>query len=190
MANYKRRYFVGDEFPNKKRLVEDAGRDRFGDGLWVWECSLCGTRGNIPAKVSVIRQGTLAKCCWQRQTGTSSPNWTGYKDISGSALRVYRENALSRGLEWSVDGRILWDIWLRQEGKCALTGIPLIMPPGGSRAKRREGVGTASLDRIDSTQGYSESNLQWVHKMVNRMKSDFSEQEFVAMCKSVAAYHA
>jgi len=37
---------------------------------------------------------------------------------------------------------------------------------------------TASLDRIDSSIGYTEENVQWIHKDINSLKSNFQESEF------------
>ena len=48
------------------------------------------------------------------------------------------------------------------------------------------GQGTASLDRIDSSKGYVKGNVQWVHKDINKMKTDFEQSIFIKLCKSVA----
>lgn len=45
---------------------------------------------------------------------------------------------------------------------------------------------TISLDRIDSTKGYIEGNVQWVHKSVNIMKSTLTQEQFINFCKLVA----
>jgi hypothetical protein len=45
---------------------------------------------------------------------------------------------------------------------------------------------TASLDRIDSSNGYEVGNIQWVHVMVNMCKNKYAQDVFVKMCKSVA----
>jgi hypothetical protein len=47
-------------------------------------------------------------------------------------------------------------------------------------------TGTASLDRIDSSKGYEEGNIQWVHKHINFMKRTYSQEYFIDMCKKVA----
>lgn len=52
-------------------------------------------------------------------------------------------------------------------------------------SKQRE-EGTASLDRIDSSRGYVEGNVQWVHKDVNFMKQALSQERFVELCTLVA----
>src|SRR5882724_8540250 len=45
---------------------------------------------------------------------------------------------------------------------------------------------TASLDRRENHRGYVKGNVQWVHKVVNIMKSNHDEAYFVAMCKQIA----
>jgi hypothetical protein len=47
---------------------------------------------------------------------------------------------------------------------------------------------TASLDRIDSSKGYIKTNVQWVHKKVNKMKQDTSVDEFKHYCKLICEY--
>lgn len=44
---------------------------------------------------------------------------------------------------------------------------------------------TASLDRIDSTKGYTLDNIQWVHKHINVMKMDLDQEYFIKLCKLV-----
>jgi len=44
---------------------------------------------------------------------------------------------------------------------------------------------TASLDRIDSTKGYTLDNIQWVHKTLNRLKMNLDNQEFIEWCKKL-----
>ena len=38
---------------------------------------------------------------------------------------------------------------------------------------------TASLDRINPLVGYIMGNVRWVHKIVNKMKGDLSDVEFM-----------
>jgi len=92
-------------------------------------------------------------------------------------------NAQARGLEVGVSLREVWDLFKKQGGKCALTGLPIHFPPVGARK------GTASLDRIDSRKGYVEGNIQWVDKRVQQMKWDMDQQEFFRLCRLVVESH-
>lgn len=47
---------------------------------------------------------------------------------------------------------------------------------------------TASLDRTNSYKGYLKNNVKWVHKTVNKMKQNLSEEEFIYFCKLVTDY--
>ncbi|MHC4175929.1 MAG: hypothetical protein ACYSWU_00375 [Planctomycetota bacterium] len=87
-----------------------------------------------------------------------------------------------------------WKKFLRQKGRCALTGLELDFHqatgrtkvlPGGSR-RSIPYRGSASLDRIDSSRGHSNENTQWVHKHVQRMKWDLDEKEFKKWCRRLA----
>lgn len=44
---------------------------------------------------------------------------------------------------------------------------------------------TASLDRIDSLKPYNIDNIQWVHKIVNFMKYNLSEDDFLFYCEKI-----
>lgn len=74
----------------------------------------------------------------------------------------------------------MWRLFLKQERKCALTDLLLTFE------KQKRGEKTASLDRIDSSKGYVNGNVQWVHKDINWMKNRFSQERFIEMCKLVA----
>ena len=65
-----------------------------------------------------------------------------------------------------------------QEFKCALTGWDI--------DAKNVAKNTASLDRIDSSIGYVEGNVQWVHKMVNMCKQQYTQEEFLSMCDAVS----
>ena len=67
---------------------------------------------------------------------------------------------------------------IEQDFKCALTGWDI--------DAMEVNVNTASLDRIDSSKGYIEGNVQWVHKMVNMSKQQYTQEEFIDMCTAVA----
>jgi hypothetical protein len=54
--------------------------------------------------------------------------------------------------------------------------------------KRCNNEQTASLDRIDNSQGYINGNIQWVHKIINRIKMDLNTSYFVELCKKVAQH--
>jgi hypothetical protein len=79
----------------------------------------------------------------------------------------------------------LWELFEKQQGKCALSGVELVLEPSQMGARKRQNH-TASLDRIESNGGYTKDNVQWVHKTLNAMKSDLPQADFIAWCCTVA----
>lgn len=81
----------------------------------------------------------------------------------------------------------VWKLYEEQDKKCALTGMDISF----AKTKKGHATGetTASLDRIDPSRGYTEGNVQWVHKWVNIIKWDFTQEEFLDICKMVVEHN-
>jgi hypothetical protein len=60
---------------------------------------------------------------------------------------------------------------------------------------KREGVAVympyrqASIDRTDSSQGYTPDNIQFVSLMANYAKNAFQEDQLIDFCRAVAKKH-
>lgn len=89
--------------------------------------------------------------------------------------------AKSRNIEFSISPDYVWGLYLTQDKKCALSGVDIFF------GKRHET--TASIDRIDSNKGYICGNIQIIHKILNRIKINTPNNEFIMWCKSVANFN-
>lgn len=108
-------------------------------------------------------------------------NWSGYGLVSGYYISKIRQGAKSRKLEFDINAKSIWELYLEQKGCCGLTGIPIsIIPEQNSKIRQ-----TASLDRIDSSKGYTIDNVWWIHKQLNWMKWDFSKEYFLSTIKEI-----
>lgn len=115
--------------------------------------------------------------------------WKGYEELSGTRWSSYQKGAEIRGFVFDIRIEYAWQLFLNQERKCALTGIPIYFDMDLDKLRRQgHQGGTASLDRIDSKEGYIPGNVQWVHKDVNKMKMDLPEQDFFSMVKQIYEY--
>lgn len=70
----------------------------------------------------------------------------------------------------------LQQVWDAQNGCCAWTQIPMIMC---SSPDRNNGLYAASLDRIDSSKGYVQGNVQFVLQPLNLAKGNRPDTEFI-----------
>jgi hypothetical protein len=98
------------------------------------------------------------------------------------------DNAKKRAIQVSRDlsRPFLHELLTKQQHRCALSGMPIWF--ANSTGEHMRGGTSASLDRINSRCGYERSNVQWVHKEINRMKGGLTEQEFVAFCTAIAQH--
>jgi hypothetical protein len=108
----------------------------------------------------------------------------GYGEIGGWYWGQLKENARRRGFEVGLTVRDGWGLFIQQERRCAISGLKLEF----STWQRKRDT-TASLDRIDSKLGYILGNIQWVHKVINTMKMDMENLEFIAYCIMIAQKH-
>lgn len=148
--------------------------DRFGKAIWKVRCS-CGREKEINA--SGMKAGLVRSCGCYKQKQLR----TGYKDLSGSYWRKLQKSAITRGLCFTVTKKAAWSKFVAQNKKCALSGVPLTLLPNGDKYYAQ----TASLDRINSSLGYTNKNTQWVHKRVNFLKRDYPESELVYWCYNI-----
>lgn len=117
--------------------------------------------------------------------GKYSNSWKGFGDISGRYWRRVIEGAKHRNLNLDITIEDAWNQFLNQNGKCALSGVLLQL---GLNRGLSFYAGNASLDRIDSTKGYTKDNIQWIDKKVNLMKMNIEQSEFVNWCKLIVSH--
>lgn len=160
-------------------VVRKAPPNKYGWTMWECVCK-CG-KTTVHSTTNVKR--TKSCGCGKFTTGVGNKKWCGHGEISLSFFSRIKHGASDRDLACEIQIEEIWQLFLRQDRKCALSGIPLVF--GKSIFEH----GTASLDRIDSSHGYVAGNVQWVHKEVNRMKGALSDQEFIQFCKGIVNHN-
>jgi hypothetical protein len=108
-------------------------------------------------------------CC------STCASFKGVGELAGAYITELKSRSeKKRDLEFNISTEYIWNLLVKQDFKCALTGEPITV----SKNWRKEKF-TASLDRIDSTKGYVVGNVQWLHKTVNKLKSNFPEDQLL-----------
>jgi hypothetical protein len=168
-------------------VLTSLPRDKHGHSKYECRCS-CGKIVN--RIISSIIRGHNSNCgCVGNKKGVDSPHWKGCGEISATWFKQAVENSANgskrkngKGKEIDIDIKYVWELFLQQNRKCALTGINLEF----AKTTTTKMNTTASLDRIDSSIGYLRGNVQWVHKHINMMKQSYDQDYFIKMCKFVA----
>lgn len=99
-----------------------------------------------------------------------------------------KKSASRRGLWVIVNREEAYDIFVRQKGRCALSGRVITLATTNREWKDRQD-NHASLDRIDSNKDYTRDNVQWVLKEVNVSKNNMTDEEYIEVCKAVVKHH-
>jgi hypothetical protein len=150
------------------------------DGRYAKNCPQCGEQQTYLRKNYAIESETVGKRC--KACANSDPSTNAHKGFYKGVLRAsfahkYKTGAETRGIPFTVSFDDLADLLIKQDFRCALSDEEL---------DAMEISNNASLDRIDSSLGYVQGNVQWVTSKVNMMKQSYSQEEFIEVCKAVA----
>lgn len=85
-----------------------------------------------------------------------------------------------KDLEMLITPEDLYDLYIKQNGKCAISGMEMTHFIGQGRV-----IKNISIDRIDSFKGYIKDNIQLTCLIVNTMKSDLDKDSFLDICKII-----
>lgn len=172
-------------------IISQAQNDINNNIRWNCKCD-CGETKVIqgaPLRHNRVKScGCLtAESARKRATGrikSKHISWKGYGDISGEHFTKVKYNAIKRNIPFDVTIKDMWTQFLKQNRICALSGIPL-------QFNSRQGMfdGNASLDRIDSSKGYTIDNIQWIDKNLQHVKGNMLEIDLFKWVKLIYDYH-
>ncbi len=136
--------------------------------FWLFKCD-CGKEKTLSKGNVISGKTTSCGCVAHNISGES------YKELTTFMWSNLKRSARYRGLKIDLTIKEAYELFEKQDGKCRFTGIEIKF--GTDRFKP-----TASLDRINSKMDYSVENCQWIHKDVNRMKVNYSDEYFIETC--------
>lgn len=144
-----------------------------------WRCKCdCGNEFITISTCITNRKHMLCKLCVSKRRRDNNE----FKNYFYNSIK---RSAINRNLDFLVSKDYLYSLFLLQNRKCKLSNVDIKFAETCKNALYNRG-NTASLDRIDSSKGYIDGNVQWVHKDVNLMKSTHSNEEFIAWCKLIS----
>jgi hypothetical protein len=135
---------------------------------------------------SHLEKGEMKSCGCRRKRNINSRSytWKGYGELPQKYFGNLKHHAIVlRNIPFHLTIEECWELFLKQDRKCALSGEPLFF-----KTVDKISNGTASLDRIDSSKGYTIDNVQWVHKELNWMKHKLSQSSFLDWIKKIYLY--
>lgn len=93
--------------------------------------------------------------------------------------------ARPRNIAFLIEPDDVIDLFVLQKGRCALSGIKMMVEEGFVGSKNWF---AASIDRIDSKGNYALDNVQLVCAGVNLLKQDMPQAMFIEFCRKVVEH--
>jgi len=173
----------GTEMEKEVRLAYDntgLEKNEWGEVKVIITCPDCGTERNAKRANAILHPRCRKCACKAREAKYleklgHGKQWSGSNYFSGKIISGWKRGADDRSIQWDITNEQLDNLWDKQNGKCALTGLNMSLDHGNPNR--------VSLDRIDSTGYYSINNVQLTCSYVNRCKQSLSNEEFLEMCR-------
>lgn len=91
-----------------------------------------------------------------------------------------RGNAKSRNINFNINKNEILKIYSNEYGYCALSRMKLTFDTSKPNI-----FSNISIDRIDSSKTYTYNNVQLLTGLLNKMKSDFNDNDFIILCGEI-----
>jgi hypothetical protein len=188
----QRKIQIGDEFgfwtiisdnPISRKTKSKNGKI-YNLPLSLWCKCKCGEKRYVAIR-SLLQNNSVSCGCKQVQD-----QYKGKENFSATLFHRIKSSAIYRKIQFEVTLEYLWNLYLSQDRKCAISGVAIEFweQKSQNKCKDRNRDKTASLDRIDSSKGYIEGNVQWVHKDINFMKYSMTTKKLLEWCKVITEY--
>ena len=181
----------------KRKKIEKfptATRRADGHGPWCKTCANTSQRDWYSRNAKKHKAQTTAARQKRREAGSTYDRDYArqYRENNAGQMRFElsrrRADAVKRAkrkkLPISITLDELEELWVRQEGRCALTGWTMEVRGGGLKDPY-----CLTIDRIEDTAGYVPGNVRLICWMANKAKSAWGENLFIQMCRDVMAPH-
>lgn len=149
-----------------------------------WNCFCKKCNNNFLCSSAVLKAGKNSCGCDGKERFRIK-KYKGIGDLSHSKFNHIKYLAKKRNIKFDLTIEQLWNLFLKQNKRCKLSGVEISL----FADKAHKSLSTASLDRIDSNGDYTLDNIQWIHKDLQDMKMDKSQDIFIDWCRKIVEYN-
>lgn len=164
---------IGDKY-KRWTVVDGPQYDNTKHLMWLAQCECGNKRWFSPNELTnPTRCFECVECAAKTRGAILAKDNGSCGDLKLTRHNKLKRSAEKRGYAFEVSIEYLWNLFQEQKQICAITGdyIPSIEE--------------ASLDRIDSSKGYIEGNVQWVTQQANLSKHIMTMEQLYEFCRKV-----
>lgn len=146
----------------------------------IRQCRFCNTEFEATVYNKLCCTTRCANLFRYRDPARSKPAMV-YRGANYRNFLMSLRTKISERRDISID--YLCKLYEDQSGKCAISGRELTFITGQGYISTN-----ISIDRIDSSTGYDEGNIQLVCRHVNIMKQQLIQDDLVNWCNDIVEY--
>ena len=164
---------IGDKYKSWT-VIGGPKLSDYGSQLYEVQCD-CGTVKWVQANelTNPNRNFKCAKCAAKERGAAQAERNGKIGELTLTRFTKLQRSAEKRNIEFLVSLEYLSNLYESQNHICAITG------------RHINSIDEASLDRIDSSKGYIEGNVQWTTYQANVSKHTMTMEELYQFCKDV-----
>ena len=162
------------------------------NGKWYYRRSRNGKRTSRALKCTSLREARIRYDEVERQFAMHSRTaiigahfarmLVGSKSLFSRMLTAAKARAHRKGISFTLTRDDVAKLYSECGGECAVSKLPFTLDRSNSRAPF-----SPSLDRIDSTKGYTYENCRIVCYVVNMAMSDYGEEPLRIVARAIAS---
>lgn len=166
----------------KKSIIKCLNREKI--IIIEKECSRCGELKKIKEYYKEKRtiDGYQVQCkeCRKKQNNLR------FNTLGGCIINILkntRKRAKKKEMEYNLTNKFIHKVYHKQNGLCALSNMKMNTESG--HETYRVNPYRISIDRIVSSKGYTQDNIQLVCAKINSMKNEMDQDEFIEICGQI-----
>jgi len=97
-------------------------------------------------------------------------------------VRNAKQRAKEKGFDFEIDKEFVEHLYEKQNKVCAVTNRPFVFETNGVENRH---MYSPSIDRVDSSKGYTKDNIQLVTYHYNLAKSVYTHEDLLQMLKDI-----
>ena len=150
------------------------------------KCTSCKKELSLSEFLTKNDRGTVLSkkcktCSYAVRQKNASATPQNYLTRLFGQLKHARTKKKDKKVEWDIELEDVLELWEKQKGKCALTGLFMTYHKDGSGNRDLN----ASIDRIDPDINYVITNIQLVCSRANMLKHTLKEDELYWWAKNI-----
>tara|TARA_Y100001951_G_C11256211_1_gene249561 strand:- start:538 stop:1038 length:501 start_codon:yes stop_codon:yes gene_type:complete len=153
------------------------------------KCTSCKKELSLSEFLTKNDRGTVLSkkcktCSYAVRQKNASATPQNYLTRLFGQLKHARTKKKDKKVEWDIELEDVLELWEKQKGKCALTGLFMTYHKDGSGNRDLN----ASIDRIDPDINYVITNIQLVCSRANMLKHTLKEDELYWWAKNIVEF--